>query len=98
MERTHQSDIFKFIHGFGQKGHQIGRKIGDALELLVLGMTHRAGDLPSHMAIEEGIEGATSACHKVFEPFEAIADFRSLIGKLNGAQIHQPSLVHEFEN
>jgi len=65
MDKIHLSDLFKFTHGFGQKGHQIGRKIGDALELIVLGMIHRCPELVEHMVIENGIEGATTAKHKV---------------------------------
>ncbi len=32
----HLSDVFKYTQGLGQKGHQIGRKVGDAIELLML--------------------------------------------------------------
>jgi hypothetical protein len=65
MDRTHLSDLFKFVHGFGQKGHQIGRKIGDALELVVLGAINRCPELAKHLVIEPGVEGATTAEHKV---------------------------------
>ena len=59
------SDIFKFVQGFGQKGHQIGRKIGDALELITMGMVYRSGDLQNFLVVENGVEGATGAEHKV---------------------------------
>lgn len=61
----HLSDVFKFTHGLGQKGHQIGRKVGDAIELLTLGMIDREEDLQPFLVIEDGVEGATTAKHKV---------------------------------
>lgn len=59
------SDVFKFTQGLGQKGHQIGRKVGDAIELLTLGMIKLEDNLVSYLVIEDGVEGATSAKHKV---------------------------------
>ncbi len=59
------SDVFKFTQGLGQKGHQIGRKVGDAIELLTLGMINLEEDLMPFLVIEDGVEGATTAKHKV---------------------------------
>ena len=59
------SDVFKFTQGLGQKGHQIGRKVGDAIELLTLGMIKLEDHLVNFLVIEDGVEGATSAKHKV---------------------------------
>lgn len=59
------SDVFKYTQGLGQKGHQIGRKVGDAIELLTLGMIGLDNDLLNHLVIEDGVEGATTAKHKV---------------------------------
>ncbi|MEX2410297.1 MAG: hypothetical protein WD607_02810 [Candidatus Paceibacterota bacterium] len=59
------SEVFKFTQGLGQKGHQIGRKVGDAIELLTLGMIDLDENLRDYLIIEDGIEGATSAKHKV---------------------------------
>lgn len=59
------SEVFKFTQGLGQKGHQIGRKVGDAIELLTLGMIDLDENLRNFLIIEDGIEGATSAKHKV---------------------------------
>lgn len=59
------SDVFKFTQGLGQKGHQIGRKVGDAIELLTLGMINLHPELTTYLEIEDGVEGATSAKHKV---------------------------------
>lgn len=61
----HLSDVFKFTQGLGQKGHQIGRKVGDAIELLTLGMINQDAILTNYLEIEDGVEGATSAKHKV---------------------------------
>ena len=59
------SDVFKFTQGLGQKGHQIGRKVGDAIELMTLGMVNLDENLAKYLVIEDGVEGATSAKHKV---------------------------------
>lgn len=59
------SNVFKFTQGLGQKGHQIGRKVGDAIELLTLGMINTEEDLKPFLVIEDGVEGATTAKHKV---------------------------------
>jgi len=61
----HLSDVFKFTQGLGQKGHQIGRKVGDAIELLTLGMINLDSNLSEFLVIEDGVEGATTAKHKV---------------------------------
>lgn len=62
---THLSDVYRYVYQFGQKGHQIGRKIGDAVEIITLGMVARTPGLPERMKMERGLEGATSAEHKV---------------------------------
>lgn len=61
----HLSEIFKFTEGLGQDGHQIGRKVGDALEVLTFGMVEKDAQLVEHLVVENGIEGATTAEHKV---------------------------------
>lgn len=72
------SEVYKFTQGLGQKGHQIGRKVGDAIELLTLGMVDIDDNLRSFLKIEDGIEGATSAKHKV-----EFAFYNSIEGKLS---------------
>ena len=59
------SNIFKFTQGLGQGGHQIGRKVGDAIEILVLGLIANNPNLLPYLVVEDGVEGATSAKHKV---------------------------------
>lgn len=68
------SDVFKFTQGLGQKGHQIGRKVGDAIELLTLGVIHLDDKLSEYLEIEDGVEGATSAKHKVEFSFYNLND------------------------
>ncbi len=70
----HLSDVFKFTQGLGQKGHQIGRKVGDAIELLTLGMINQDISLTKYLVIEDGVEGATSAKHKVEFSFYPLND------------------------
>jgi hypothetical protein len=65
MNQIHLSDVFKFTQGLGQKGHQIGRKVGDAIELITLAMISKEETLTSFLVIEDGVEGATTAKHKV---------------------------------
>lgn len=65
MSEIHLSDVFKFTQGLGQKGHQIGRKVGDAIELITLAMISKEESLTSFLVIEDGVEGATTAKHKV---------------------------------
>lgn len=65
MSQIHLSDVFKFTQGLGQKGHQIGRKVGDAIELITLAMISKEESLTSFLVIEDGVEGATTAKHKV---------------------------------
>lgn len=59
------SDVFKFTQGLGQIGHQIGRKVGDAIELVTLAMIYKEPELSNFLEIEDGVEGATTAKHKV---------------------------------
>lgn len=70
----HLSDVFKFTQGLGQKGHQIGRKVGDAIELVTLAMIYRDSELSKFLEIEDGIEGATTAKHKVEFAFYKLED------------------------
>lgn len=65
MSEIHLSDVFKFTQGLGQKGHQIGRKVGDAIELVTFAMIAKEPALSTFLVVEDGVEGATSAKHKV---------------------------------
>lgn len=80
------SNIFKFTQGLGQAGHQIGRKVGDAIEILVLGLISHDEDLTPFLVIEDGVEGATSAKHKVEFSFYNLDENNSPI-KSNSEQL-----------
>lgn len=75
------SNIFKFTQGLGQAGHQIGRKVGDAIELLVYAMIKRQENLSENLIVEDGVEGATGAKHKVeFSFYDIIDNEKKLFG------------------
>lgn len=59
------SNVFRFIFAYGQKGHQIGRKVGDALELVIFALISRDQELSKYLVVENGVEGASGAKHKV---------------------------------
>lgn len=59
------SDIFKFISSYRHRGHQIGRKVGDMLEVLTLAALRFDPELSRRLIIEPYIEGASTAKHKV---------------------------------
>lgn len=59
------SKVFRFILAYGQKGHQIGRKVGDALEIAVFALIARDKELSKYLIVENGVEGASGARHKV---------------------------------
>lgn len=62
---VHLSDVFKYISHFRRKGHQIGRKVGDMLEVLTLAAVKRNPELSARLLIEPYLEGFSSAKHKV---------------------------------
>jgi hypothetical protein len=63
--QVHLSDVFKYISHFRRKGHQIGRKVGDMLEVLTLAAVKRNQGLNARLLIEPYLEGFSSAKHKV---------------------------------
>lgn len=90
---TYLSDMYVYIEQFGKKGHQIGRKIGDMLELLTMGYCYKSKNLKEAMKTEIALKGFTGAEHKVEFSFfkldnnnkfildkEGIIDQNNLIG------------------
>jgi len=69
------SGVFKYIEGYHKMGHQIGRKIGDMLELIVLAKIYADKNLTDRLMVEPKIYGETGAGHKVefgfFEDFDS---------------------------
>jgi len=62
---TYLSDMYVYIEQFGKKGHQIGRKIGDMLEILTMGYCYKSKNLKESMKTEIALKGFTGAEHKV---------------------------------
>lgn len=62
---TYITSVYKCIAAYNLKGHQIGRKIGDMLEILTMGGIYNNNDLLSKLDTEGKLEGYTTAGHKV---------------------------------
>lgn len=59
------SNVFKYISHFRHAGHQVGRKVGDMLEILTYASIVRNPDLFARLQVEPKIYGFTEAGHKV---------------------------------
>lgn len=64
-EFTYITSVYKCIAAYNLKGHQIGRKIGDMLEILTMGGIYKNEDLLAKLDTEGKLEGYTTAGHKV---------------------------------
>lgn len=62
---THLSDIFKYISKFRHAGHQVGRKVGDMLEVLTYAAISNNEALARRLQIEPKLFGFCDAGHKV---------------------------------
>lgn len=62
---TYITNLYKCISNYHLMGHQIGRKVGDMLEILTMGILYRIPDLKNHLDTEGKLEGYTTAGHKV---------------------------------
>jgi hypothetical protein len=62
---THLSDVFKYISHFRHAGHQVGRKVGDMLEVLTYAALTADPDLGARLHIEPKLYGFCDAGHKV---------------------------------
>lgn len=77
------SHVYRYIEQFGAMGHQAGRKIGDMLELVTLGILYKNQELSKHLLIEPKLEGFTTAGHKVeFGLFEDKSNMDTLFGSI----------------
>lgn len=80
---TYITSVYKCISNYNLKGHQIGRKIGDMLEILTMGAIYQNTDLVNCLSIEKKLEGYTTAGHKVeFGFFHTIDGKNSLFGAI----------------
>lgn len=59
------TNVYKYISNYNLKGHQIGRKIGDMLEIITMYGIYSSPALLTKLETEGKLEGYTSACHKV---------------------------------
>lgn len=62
---SHLSDVFKYISFFRHAGHQIGRKVGDMLEVLTYSALAGNRDVLSRLCVEPKLYGFSDAGHKV---------------------------------
>lgn len=62
---THLSDVFKYISHFRHAGHQVGRKVGDMLEVLTYAAIARNDDIYPRLNVEPKLFGFSDAGHKV---------------------------------
>ena len=80
---TYITNVYKCIANYNLKGHQIGRKIGDMLEILTMGAVYQNPQLVERLSTEEKLEGYTTAGHKVeFSFFNSNLDGRHLFGAI----------------
>lgn len=61
----HLSDVFKYISHYRRGGHQIGRKVGDMLEVLTLAAISLNENAKARMVLEPKLIGFSGAGHKV---------------------------------
>ena len=59
------SDVFKYISHFRHAGHQVGRKVGDMLEVLTYAAIARDNSILSRLHVEPKLFGFSEAGHKV---------------------------------
>lgn len=80
---TYITSVYKCISNYNLKGHQIGRKIGDMLEILTMGAIYQNQELVERLSTEEKLEGYTTAGHKVeFGFFNRNGHERQLFGAI----------------
>jgi len=95
---TYLSEVFKYISFYRKSGHQIGRKVGDMLELLTFGALIYDHNLKSRLNIEPKLFGFSDAGHKVEFVISKNKNFNkdgeSLI--LNGGEIKDLTQILGF--
>lgn len=80
---TYISNVYKYISNYDLKGHQIGRKIGDMLEILTMGAIYENDKLKQRLSTEKKIEGYSTAKHKVeFSFFQRVNHKLNLFGAI----------------
>jgi hypothetical protein len=62
---VHLSDVFKYISHYRRAGHQIGRKVGDMLEVITLAAVYLDDNAKARLVLEPKLYGFSGAGHKV---------------------------------
>ncbi|MEM5733077.1 hypothetical protein AAEI00_15345 [Shewanella algae] len=92
------SDTFKYISYFRHAGHQVGRKVGDMLEVLTYAALAREDKLLSRLHVEPKLHGFSDAGHKVefilLDTEDYDEDQKPLIK--NGSSIEDPCHIIGF--
>ena len=92
------SDVFKYISHFRHNGHQVGRKVGDMLEVLTYAAIARESALHSRLHVEPKLRGFSGAGHKVEFTLLNVPDDEA--GKppevQNGGEIDDPKEIFAF--
>lgn len=95
---TSLSDTFKYISHFRHAGHQVGRKVGDMLEVLTYAAIARDTDMLSRLQVEPKLHGFSGAGHKVEFILLSSTNFDEEGNPevINGGAITNPSEVISF--
>ncbi len=95
---TNLSDTFKYISHFRHAGHQVGRKVGDMLEVLTYAAVARDDEMLSRLQVEPKLHGISGAGHKVEFVLLSGTNFNEQ-GEpkaIKGGEITNPSEVISF--
>jgi len=92
------SDVFKYISHFRHAGHQVGRKIGDMLEVLTYAAIASDRELYSRLHVEPKLFGFSDAGHKVEFTFLKTPSLDGYNQPLvrNGGEITDPTKIFAF--
>ena len=95
---TSLSDTFKYISHFRHAGHQVGRKVGDMLEVLTYAAIARDDSMLSRLQVEPKLHGFSDAGHKVEFILLSSTNFDDDGNPkvINGGSITDPSDVISF--
>lgn len=91
---SHLSEVFKYISQYRRHGHQIGRKIGDMLEVLTLGAIYSVPEIKNRLHIEPKLYGFSGAGHKV--EFAILKEEYAAERPRSGGDVKDPSLLSAF--
>ncbi len=92
------SNVFKYISHFRHAGHQVGRKVGDMLEVLTYAAIVRERELYSRLHVEPKLFGFSEAGHKVEFTLLKTPQLDEHNNPLvrNGGEITDPNTIFAF--